>query len=101
MKTGRGWWALAGVMAGSAALLLVVYSTAYFLMVTPGPGTPRTGPIAEGSRDECVAVYPARFDSTAKWFFYPIHQADLRLRPNTWYVVQPPRSIPGLPPPHP
>ena len=101
MQTSRGWWALAGVLAGSAVLLLGVYSSAYFLMVTPGPGAPRTGPVAEGSRDERAALYPPRFHSAASRFFYPIHQVDLRLRPNTWYVVQPPRSIPGLPPPHP
>ena len=101
MKTGRGWWALAGVLTGSALLLLVLYSTTYFLIATPGPGAPRTGPIVEGSRDERPAVYPARFDSAARWLFFPIHQVDLQLRPNTWYVVQPPRSIPGLPPPHP
>jgi hypothetical protein len=101
MTTSRGWWALAGVVAISAVLLLVVYSAAYFLMVSPGPIAPRTGPVVEGSRDERPAIYPARLQSVWNWFFSPIHQVDLRLRPHTWYAVQPPRSIPGLPPPHP
>ena len=100
-KKPGGWWPLVGVLTGSAVLLLVVYSTAYFLMVTPGPGAPRTGPIVEGWRDERPAIYPAKFQSAWNRLFSPIHQIDLRLRPQTWYVVQPPRAIPGLPPPHP
>jgi len=104
MQRTRGWYALAAVVAASLVLLLVVYSTAYFLMVTPGPGTPRTGPIVEGSTDERFAVYPARIHTAASWLFAPIHKVDLRLRPNTWYVVQPgrpPGLPPDLPPPHP
>ena len=74
MKTGRGWWALAGV--GALTLLLALYVGAYYTL-------------AEQSWTETGETFPLYIVNepirpTLGWMFEPIHQIDRRLRPELW-----------------
>ena len=71
MKTGRGWWALAGMVV----LTLALYVGAYYALV-------RT--TYRGWDPDFVAV-PSYPSSGMTWFFVPIHRIDREwIRPKTW-----------------
>ena len=86
MKTGRGWWALAAMVAGS----LVLYAGAYYATVRPvlhvAPGgwhwaadmAPRYGPDSW-----------EQFHFAAQPLFWPINQVDRKLRPEIWKAPPP------------
>jgi hypothetical protein len=75
MKTGRGWWALAGVVAGSV-LLLGGYIGAYYWLVCPLPGK-------TGETPTFYLVDMEWWDVTDA-FFGPINRIDRWLRPDVW-----------------
>jgi hypothetical protein len=81
MKTGRGWWALAGMGTGSVLLLLVGYVGAYVALVEPvvmpsfGTSLMRSPPFPP------IPTYPSAW---MRRFFDPAHQIDRRLRPHVW-----------------
>jgi len=77
MKTGRGWWALAGVVVVSLALLLGGYVGAYYAMVRPFMSP-------WGSSVEAIYVVPLRLREGTWLFFRPIHNVDRWLRPSVW-----------------
>ena len=70
MKTGRGWWALAGMVAASMAM----YVAAYYSVVVPAK--PELSPTV-------VPLYPDR-GRLMEAFFEPIHQIDRVIRPQAW-----------------
>lgn len=68
MKTGRGWWALAGIVVPT--LLLGLYVGAYFAMVRNVKWAPQ---------------YPRPIHAIAEPVFRPIHEIDRKwLRPREW-----------------
>jgi hypothetical protein len=76
MKTGRGWWALAGF---GVLTLLGLYVGAYFALVTPN------GVVFDPAFPNEKVVVPDAYQSA--WmgpFFWPINQIDRRLRPHLW-----------------
>lgn len=86
MKTGRGWWALAAMVAGS----LVLYVAAYYATVRP---VPHIGP---GAWYRAVDMAPRygpdsweQFHSAAQPLFWPINQVDRRLRSQVWAPPHP------------
>jgi hypothetical protein len=78
MKTGRGWWALAGI--GVPTLLLAMYVGAYFALVKAVPPKPA---IFAPPRPT-VPGYPDAIHSAGVWLFQPIHLIDRALRPEVW-----------------
>jgi len=93
MKTGRGWWALVGVVAGSVAFLLAGYVGAYYSLVkwerwtidVTSPENEWEEPLQRG---EARAGYPywtrRVLPVSPERFFWPIHQIDRSLRPQFW-----------------
>ena len=85
-KRRNGWWALAGVTAGSVLLL---YVAAYLALVRavpiyPGFHVPASEVDAEYSKDPSW-----RFHPFAESLFWPINQIDRKVRPAMWEVPAP------------
>ena len=78
MKTGRGWWALAGI--GVPTLLLALYVGAYYALVRPIP--PRPAFLAPPR--PVTPAYPDAINGPAVWLFHPVHWVDQKLRPHVW-----------------
>ena len=76
MKTGRGWWALAGMAAVSTLLLLAGYVGAYYMTVKPTRTIRLKGRVAIPS---VHAVYRPFFGIHAVRVFEPMHLIDKRL----------------------
>jgi hypothetical protein len=79
MKTGRGWWALAG-MVGVPMLLLALYVGAYYALVTPT----RVWPGFSATRSAISPEYPVAIREHASRIFRPMWRIDRQLRPDTW-----------------
>jgi hypothetical protein len=78
MKTGRGWWALVGIVFGSFEVLLGVYVGAYYTLVSAAPPIyPERQPLYE--------VPPTNHTWMLDSLFEPIHRIDRKLRPDYWY----------------
>ena len=72
MKTGRGWWALAGFGALTA---MGLYVSAYYATVLPH--------VNWGG--DVVAVYRVPYWHSSAWYFFrPLNLLDRRLRPAAW-----------------
>lgn len=87
-KRGRGWWALAGVIAGSGLLLLTLYVGAYYWLVERRPNYPGPRGSDSGPAVEITPTYGERrlwrYQRVMHPFFEPIHRVDRRLRPREW-----------------
>jgi len=90
MEKKRGWWALAGMMAVTLALLLGGYAGAYYALVTCRLDVAPTGGVAR------LPHYSARMNGVATRFFAPMHRMDRVLRPNAWRVAT--GNAVGMPP---
>ncbi|HVV99002.1 MAG TPA: hypothetical protein VHB77_01610 [Planctomycetaceae bacterium] len=82
MKTGRGWWALAGMIVGSAILLLALYVAAYCWLMEPRS-------YANYAVYGHIAEYPKTGWIDLEWCFRPIHWIDREwIRPEYWEYWQ-------------
>lgn len=79
MKTGRGWWALAGF--GLLTLMLLLYVGAYFWLVQPHAylGRGVSWRVPEYPRSELIDL---------GWFFCPVHQIDRNWISREFWAVQ-------------
>ena len=92
MKIGRGWWALAAMVALSVVLLLAGYVATYYatvdrmyvLTMPSDLGIPEGVP-------EPVAKYRPILGFEPNWLFAPMHAIDKRLRPTVW------KPLPSMP----
>ena len=88
MKTGRGWWALAGLIAGSVLLLLTGYVVAYYATVDPWISESPPGSL-EHIRF-VVEEYRWIEANRAGRIFWPIHQIDKHfIRLSLWKETLP------------
>jgi hypothetical protein len=79
MKTGRGWWALAGL---GVLTLLGLYVGAYYANVT-AKGTLW---LAHGGTKICFRPNYRVFETASRTVFAPMHAIDFRLRSDVWTV---------------
>jgi hypothetical protein len=80
MKTGRGWWPLAGMVVGSIVLLLGGYVGAYFRLAGEAG-------YSEHGAYWSAPVYPRCEWIELDWFFRPIHRLDANwIRSELWAV---------------
>ena len=83
-KAGRGWWALAGIVAVSVVLSLALYVGAYYAMVKPDIAVWRGG-LAKDKFRIVIEDYRWIDHKRGAWIFWPVHQIDKRfIRPAFW-----------------
>ena len=81
-KERGGGWALAAIVVGPVAVLLVLYGGAYFCLVRPEDYLVEDGLTAY---EEALPEYPPRWQKQCEAVFAPAHKLDRWLRPATWY----------------